>query len=38
MNYWGMIEDRYESDVADDVNFLRGICAGINKYLQDNPS
>ena len=39
MNYWGMIEDRYESDVADDVKLLcRGYAAGINKYLQDNPS
>ena len=39
MNYWGMIEDRYESDVADDVKLLcEGYAAGINKYLQDNPS
>ena len=39
MNYWGMIEDRYEPDVADDVKLLcRGYAAGINKYLQDNPS
>ena len=36
MNYWGMIEDRYESDVADDVKLLcRGYAAGINKYLRD---
>jgi len=39
MNYWGMMEDRYESDVADDVKLLcEGYAAGINKYLQDNPS
>ena len=39
MNYWGLIEDRYESDVADDVKLLcRGYAAGINKYLLDNPS
>ena len=39
MNYWGMIEDRYESDVSDDVKLLcEGYAAGINKYLQDNPS
>ena len=39
MNYWGMIEDRYESDVADDVKLLcEGYAAGINKYLQDNPA
>ena len=38
MNYWGMIEDRYETDVADDVKLLcEGYAAGINRFLEDNP-
>ena len=38
MNYWGMIEDRYESDVADDVKLIcEGYASGINKFLEDNP-
>ncbi|MFL3014209.1 MAG: penicillin acylase family protein [Candidatus Neomarinimicrobiota bacterium] len=38
MNYWGMIDERYESDVADDVKLVcEGYAAGINKFLHDNP-
>jgi len=39
MNYWGMIDERYESDVADDVKLVcEGYAAGINKFLHDNPN
>ena len=38
MNYWRMVEERYESDVADDVKLLcQGYAAGINRFLQDDP-
>ena len=38
MNYWGMIEERYETDVADDIKLLcEGYAAGINRFLEDNP-
>ena len=38
MNYWEMIDERYESDVADDVKLVcEGYAAGINKFLYDNP-
>ena len=38
MNYWGMIEERYETDVADDIKLLcEGYAAGINKFLDHNP-
>ena len=39
MNFWGMIEERYEDEIPQDVKMLcRGYAAGINKYLLDNPS
>ena len=39
MNFWGMIEERYENEIPEDVKILcEGYAAGINKFLQDNPS
>ena len=39
MNFWGMIEERYENEIPDDVKILcEGYAAGINKFLLDNPS
>ncbi len=38
MNFWGLIEKKYESDVTYEVKLLcEGYAAGINKYLADNP-
>jgi acyl-homoserine-lactone acylase len=38
MNFWGLIEKNYESDVTYEVKLLcEGYAAGINKYLADNP-
>ena len=38
MNFWNTIEERYESDVADDVKLLcDGYAAGINLFLDDFP-
>lgn len=38
MNFWGLIEKNYETDVKHDVKLLcEGYAAGINKYLADNP-
>ena len=38
MNFWNMIEERYESDVPDDIKILcEGYAAGINLFLKDNP-
>ena len=39
MNFWGMIEERYENEIPCDVKILcEGYAAGINKFLLDNPS
>ena len=39
MNFWGMIEERYENEIPEDVKMLcKGYAAGINKFLLDNPS
>ena len=39
MNFWGMIEERYENEIPNDVKILcEGYAAGINKFLLDNPS
>ena len=39
MNFWGMIEERYENEIPGDVKILcEGYAAGINKFLLDNPS
>jgi len=39
MNFWGMIEARYENEIPNDVKILcEGYAAGINKFLLDNPS
>ena len=39
MNFWGMIEERYENEIPEDVKILcEGYAAGINKFLLDNPS
>jgi len=38
MNFWGLIEQKYESDVKYEVKLLcEGYAAGINRYLEDNP-
>ena len=38
MNFWNTIEERYESEVADDVKLLcDGYAAGINLFLDDFP-
>ena len=38
MNFWGLIDDKYESEVKTEVKLLcEGYAAGINKYLKDNP-
>ena len=38
LNFWNTIEERYESDVADDVKLLcDGYAAGINLFLDDFP-
>ena len=38
MNFWGMIEERYEDEIPEDVKILcEGYAAGINKFLDDNP-
>ena len=37
MDFWGMIEDRYSTDVPYEVRLLcQGYAAGINKFLDDN--
>ena len=37
MDFWGMIEKRYSTDVPYDVKLLcQGYAAGINKFLDDN--
>ena len=34
MNFWQMVKDRYETDVADDIKSVcNGYAAGINKFL-----
>ena len=39
MNFWGMIEQRYEDEIPEDVKILcEGYASGINKFLDDNPS
>ena len=39
MNFWQMVEDRYETDVSDDIKSVcNGYAAGINKFLEDYPS
>ena len=39
MNFWGMIEERYENEIPNDVKILcEGYAAGVNKFLLDNPS
>ena len=39
MNFWGMIEERYEDEIPQDVKILcEGYASGINKFLDDNPS
>ena len=39
MDFWGMIEERYENEIPKDVKVLcKGYAAGINKFLYDNPS
>ncbi|MBA64816.1 MAG: penicillin amidase [Candidatus Marinimicrobia bacterium] len=38
MNFWGMIEERYENEIPEDVKLLcEGYAAGINTFLSDNP-
>ena len=38
LNFWNTIEERYESEVADDVKLLcDGYAAGINLFLDDFP-
>ena len=38
MNFWNMVENRYESDIPNDVKAIcEGYAAGINKFLDDNP-
>ena len=38
MNFWSMVEERYETDVPDDVKLIcDGYAAGINKFLLDFP-
>ena len=39
MNFWNTVEERYESDVPDDVKLLcEGYAAGFNLFLEDNPT
>jgi len=38
MNFWGMVNDRYEDEIPLDVKMLcEGYAAGINKFLFDFP-
>ena len=38
MNFWGMIEERYENEIPEDVKILcEGYAAGINKFLLGQP-
>ena len=38
MNFWDMVEERYETDVPNDVKRIcEGYAAGINKFLLDFP-
>ena len=38
MNFWGMIDERYENEIPEDVKLLcEGYAAGINTFLSDNP-
>ena len=38
MDFWNTIENKYESDVPDDVKLLcDGYAAGINLFLRDHP-
>ena len=38
MNFWELVDQKYESEVDDDVKIIcEGYAAGINKYLADNP-
>ena len=38
MNYWNMIDSRYNAEIPNDVkNICQGYAAGLNKFLEDNP-
>ena len=38
MNFEGMIEERYENEIPEDVKILcEGYAAGINKFLWTTP-
>ena len=38
MNFWGMVEDRYDKEIPLDVKMVcEGYAAGINKFLLDFP-
>ena len=39
MNFWNTVEERYESDVPNDVKLLcEGYAAGFNLFIKDNPT
>ena len=38
MNFWGMVNDRYDQEIPPDVKILcEGYAAGINKFVSDFP-
>lgn len=38
MNFWGLVDQKYETEVAEDVKLIcEGYASGINKYLDDHP-
>ena len=38
MNYWDIIDNRYNAEIPDDVkNICQGYAAGLNRFLADNP-